>query len=71
MAYLGFFLDAVYALKERISIVTKIFDLDLTKLMGKLDWYKLFIEIRNQHAHCGTSILSFGYDRELKTGFLS
>lgn len=91
MAYLGFFLDAVYALTERISLVTKIFHVnrlkgdfegqreillqkpeinpDLSELMGKLVWYELFVEIRAQHAHCGTSILAFGYDRELQTGF--
>lgn len=91
MAYLGFFLDAVYALTERISLVTKIFydnklsdhfntqrktllknptiDLLLSKLMNKIAWYDLFREIRVQHSHYGTSILAYGYDKELQDGF--
>lgn len=91
MAYLGFFLDAVYALTERISQATKIFydnklrdgfnkqrkDLlkkpqinpDLSKLMGQLSWYELFIEVRTQHSHYGTSILAYGYNKEPQTGF--
>lgn len=42
---------------------------DLSELMGKLAWHELFIEVRAQHAHCGTAMLAFGYDKELDNGF--
>lgn len=95
MAYLGFFLDAVYALTERCSSLTKMFlgnklkytlkdgfhkqresllknpyiDPVLTKLMKDLTWYDLFVEVRVQHAHYGTSILAHGNGKGLPKGF--
>ncbi len=91
IAYLGFLIDAVYALTERVSLVTRIFhdhqtsfrferlknllisnhkiNPQLSKLMIKQDWYDLFIELRTQHAHYGSAILSSGYDHKTSKNY--
>lgn len=90
MAYLGFFLDAVYALLEKVSQVTRVFhnnslpngfskqrkrllnepdiNRSLSKLVSMQNWFDLFIELREQHVHFGTSVLAFEYDKDPEKG---